>query len=90
MLLIAFACLAAIYMGFMMSLIFDKNPFGCFICGLCALCNFLMMFGVILSDPGVPLSIYHRYSNYNKFKIEDYDQTSTESDIEMENVTELK
>ena len=49
-----------------------------------------MMFGVILSDPGVPISIYHRYSNYNKFKIEDYDQTSTESDIEMENVTELK
>ena len=62
-----FICFALAYMVFLMIELNKTNPIGCYICGIFALINLALLFGVLLGDPGIPPSIYHRYSKHRNF-----------------------
>jgi hypothetical protein len=49
-----------------LAIIKNTNLLGALICGFLCLINFLLMYATILSEPGVPASVYLRYSKHNQ------------------------
>ena len=64
--LIIFGFLCQLYCLVLLSYIsFKNNPIGCIISGFLCFINLLLMYATILSEPGVPASVYLRYSKHN-------------------------
>ena len=64
--LVIFSFLCQLYCVVLLSHIsFKNNPIGCIISGFLCFINLLLMYATILSEPGVPASVYLRYSKHN-------------------------
>ena len=65
-----------------MSLIWEKNPIGCYVCSFVSIVNLVCLYGGILADPGISPAIYRRYSRHRNFVLTPPKEDASENDIE--------